>query len=551
MCCFDGQFLMWFKPIAQSRLTAKTEHMGQPMTNAMQEDTGATHPRNATRLLSAQRRSLMLAIAPSIFLACADGGPAEEPLTGIPLSGTLAGKCVAPGMNEGPGNLDTERKYVRSIMNEGYLWYKEIPEVDANKFQLAAYKNDLYTTLSAYFEALKTTSKTPSGKLTDEFSFTVKTADRMQQQSGISSGYGIRFAFINRMPPRLLRVLYVEPGSPAETAGVLRGDTVKSIDGVSIDDNTEAGTATLSAGLSPRVASKTTVFGLQAPGALEPRNVSVTSSQNIAVPAVVNTDVISDNGRTVGYMVFNSFAIAAAEQQLFDAFTKFKNAAVNELVLDLRYNGGGFVILSNQLAWMIGGPSLEGKVYEKTLCNDKNSFSICNKSDVFQKTTVGLSGPKDRPLPQLGLSRVFVLTSASTCSASEALINGLAPFVNVIRLGSTTCGKPYGFTYKDNCGTSYALMQFKGVNADGFGDYADGFAPTCKVADDLSKARGDVSELMLAGALTYMRTGQCPAPSSGIQKPRDNTMPIDPGNYQMLRSPMEEIRILNLPEGVQ
>ncbi len=517
----------------------------------MQKNTEAMHPRNAAHRRSVWFYPMPFCVALSVFMACADGGSGEELPTGLPPSSTLAGKCVEPGPEEKAGNLDTERKYVRSIMDETYLWYNEVPNVDASKFQLAAHKNDLFTTLSAYFEALKTPTKTASGKLTDEFSFAVKTADRLQQQSGISSGYGIRFAFINRAPPRLLRVLYVEPGSPAETAGVGRGDTVKSIDGVSIDDATAAGAATLTAGLSPKVASKTTIFGFQAPGATEPRNVSVTSSQNIAVPAVVNVDVLKDGDRTVGYLVFNSFGIAAAEQQLLDAMTKLKNAGVNELILDLRYNGGGFVVLSNQLAWMIGGPSLAGKVYEKTLCNDKNRAPQCNKSDAFQQTTVGLSGAKDRPLPQLGLSRVFVLTSASTCSASEALINGLTPYLSVIRLGSTTCGKPYGFIYKDNCGTSYALMQFKGANADGFGDYADGFAPTCKVADDLSKARGDVNELMLAGALSYMRTGQCPPPTMGIQKPRDNTMPLDPGNYQVLRSKMEEVRILNLPEGVQ
>lgn len=434
-------------------------------------------------------------------------------------------------------------------MNETYLWYKDVPQVNPEPFTAARYAGSNYQALNAYFEALKTPLSTASGKRVDEFSFTIPTADLTDIQTGVTSGYGIRFVFIKNTPPRLLRVLFVEPNSPAALAGVIRGDTVRSVDNVSIDDNTAAGISVINAGINPQVASKTTVFGLQAPGTPldAPRFATMTSSQNIAVTAVPTSTSLVQGNNTVGYLVLNSFSIDSAEKQLIDAVTQLKAANVNELVLDLRYNGGGYLDISNALAYMIGDTGLTGKVYEKISCNDKNPFAICNTSQNFHTTSQGFAPqPAGVPLPQLGLKRVFVLTSASTCSASESLINGLTPFLQVVRVGSGTCGKPYGFYYTDNCGTSYAAMQFAGQNSAGFGDYADGFSPTCQVADDLSKPRGDAGELMLSAALTYISTGICPAPTTGLQKLMSPS--ADTGNYRVMRSPVEEQRWLGGPK---
>ena len=199
-------------------------------------------------------------------------------------------------------------------MDETYLWYKDVPNVNPADFTLAAHGNNVYDTVDAYFEALKTKNITASGKPVDQFSFTVPTSELQNLQSGISSGYGIRFTFIQNTPPRVLRVLYVEPGSPAQLAGVSRGDTVLSIDGVDISDNTTAGIAKLNEGINPTVASKTTVFGLVSARAIAPRPVSVTSSQTVAViPVPISTYVI-DGTKTVGYLVLNSFSITSAEK---------------------------------------------------------------------------------------------------------------------------------------------------------------------------------------------------------------------------------------------
>ncbi len=508
----------------------------------------------------------IFAVVPFIGLlvACGGGGGgggatssvAEAPVPVIPVpvdpgtlvlasSTSLAQQCVAPraGTTDTKGSIDTEKSWVRSFMDETYLWYKDIPVVNAANFTLASNGNSVLRTLDAYFQALKTKKTTASGKLVDQFSFTVPTADLVNLQAGISSGYGFRRSTISSTVPRILRVLYVEQGSPAQLGGVMRGDTITSVDGVDINDTTSAGIDTLNSGLSPTVASKTTSFGLLAANATVPRIVTITSSQNITVTPVAQSTVIADGGNTVGYLVLNSFSIVSAEKQLVDAVILFKNAGVNELVVDLRYNGGGYLDLSNELAWMIGDTTLAGKTFEKLTCNDKNNQSFCNKTDTFHQTTQGFSLAPGQSLPQLRLKRVFVLTSGSTCSASESVINSLSPFVQVVRIGSTTCGKPYGFSYKDNCGTSYAAMQFKGVNALGYGDYADGFAPSCPVADDLTHQRGDPAELMLGGALTFMRTGACPVPKSGSDKSIAQGMSQD-GSYTLDRSPLEAVRLL-------
>ena len=145
--------------------------------------------------------------------------------------------------------------------------------------------------------------------------------------------------------------------------------------------------------------------------------------------------------------------------------------------------------------------------------------------DFFSQTTVGRGDSiADRPLPALNLSRVFVLGGEGTCSASETIINGLRGIdVEVVLIGDATCGKPYGFYPLDNCGTTYFTVQFRGVNAKNFGDYADGFVPAnltgtpglpipgCAVVDDFSKPLGDPTEARFAAALGYMADGSCPS----------------------------------------
>ena len=145
-----------------------------------------------------------------------------------------------------------------------------------------------------------------------------------------------------------------------------------------------------------------------------------------------------------------------------------------------------------------------------------------NESYRFPSEAYGLSVAEGTVLPQLNLSKVYILSSGDTASASEYLINGLRGIdVEVILIGGITTGKPYGYLPEDNCGTTYFTIQFKGQNTKGYGDFADGFIPSnydngrdrvrgCVVTDDLSHLLGDENERMLATALHYIEKNQCP-----------------------------------------
>ena len=204
---------------------------------------------------------------------------------------------------------------------------------------------------------------------------------------------------------------------------------------------------------------------------------------------------------------------------------QFKDNAVNELVVDLRYNGGGLLALASQFAYMVSGPNIiQNRYFEKMMFNDKypNTDPVTGSSlspTAFYSRGIDYSAGvfTNQDLPSLNLSRVIVLTTDDTCSASEAFINGLRGVdMEIIQIGGKTCGKPYGFYPTDNCGNTYFTIQFKGVNAKGFGDYADGLVPKstpvfaadvkgCVVSDDLTKALGNVEEGMLKNCIVLRK----------------------------------------------
>jgi C-terminal processing protease CtpA/Prc len=259
-------------------------------------------------------------------------------------------------------------------------------------------------------------------------------------------------------------------------------------------------------------------------------DVALTSAVVTTTP-VKNVKTIDTPTGKVGYLSFEDHN-GVSELQLVNAFSTLKNQGVTDLVLDMRYNGGGLLYVASELAYMIAGPATAGKTFERAVYNDKTAPDA---PIPFRSTAYGFSAPRNLALPYLGLKRVTVLTTSDTCSASEAVINGLRGVdVQVDLIGGTTCGKPYGFTPMDNCGTTYFTIQFQGANAKGFGDFADGFAPTCAVPDDMAHALGDPAEGMLAAALSYRATNACPAATAA----RARGVPM-----HLARSQLKEIAI--------
>lgn len=400
------------------------------------------------------------------------------------------------------GTYADEKNWLRAWIDETYLWYDEIP---------SSIRTINYATPQALFADLRTPALTPSGKPRDRFHFLYDTAVwQALTSSGIEAGYGFDLAILKAQPPRDVRVAYTEPNTPAAAAGVARGARILFVDGV--DVVTSAGVDALNAALFPSAAGQSHSFRLQElDGSI--RTVVLVSAQITKVP-VQNVRTVATATGKVGYLLFNDH-VATSEALLIAAINKFKADGVQDLVLDIRYNGGGTLAIASELAYMIAGSAAtSGKVFERLQFNRKNPFGLseADASTPFVSTSLGLSAPDGQALPQLGLSRVTVLTGPDTCSASESIINGLRGVnVQVNLIGDTTCGKPYGFIPQDNCGTTYFAIQFKGVNDLGEGDYADGIAPTCAVADDFNHALGDPAEGRLAAALSFRDTGKCPA----------------------------------------
>lgn len=444
-----------------------------------------------------------------------------------PRSGTFPGTTQA--YTDKTGTLLHESHWLRSWNNNYYLWYDEVNDQDPSGF------DDPIT----YFHQLKTLATTSSGKLKDQFHFTIPTDEYLQQsQSGVSAGYGVTFSFISVItPPREIVVAYTEPNTPA-SINLKRGTKILEVDGLDLVNTlNNADLDPINAGLFPSKTGETHTFKVQDVGATTTRTITMKSAVITSQP-VQNVKTINTATDKVGYMTFNAH-IGTAEKQLMDAISSFKEEDVSDLIVDLRYNGGGSIYIALELGSMIAGTEVaNGQSVGTIIFNDKHTDQ--NESSPFLTHTPSFTANPNQALPTLNLSRVFVLTGPNTCSASELVMNGLRGIdIEVIQIGTTTCGKPYGFNPEDNCGTAYFSVNFKTENAKGFSEYSDGFSPAnttqdagvllpgCSVKDDFTNELGDKAEARLAAALFYRNNGRCPASSKRAKDAISSLSSID------------------------
>jgi carboxyl-terminal processing protease len=473
----------------------------------------------------------------------------------FPSRADLAGQCITPrpGTTDRAGSAFTEKMFLRSWTNDLYLWFAEVPDTNPNSI----------ADIIQYFDTLKTTQTTPSGNPKDRFHFQLDTDEWIAlSQDGRSIGYGAELMLIgDGLPPRRAVVAFVEPGTPAGNANVTRGMELLRINNVDfVNDNTQAGVDVLNDAFFPSAAGLTFTFRFQPPGGGAAVDIPLTSADITHTPVLVSR-AVGQAGDMVGYIAFNDH-IATAERELVEAINNLQG--VNDLVLDLRYNGGGFLDIASELTYMISGRT---GTFETLVFNSKNP----NRNPVTNQpltptpihtTTQDFSLPEGQPLPTLNLNRVYVITGPNTCSASESIMNGLRGVgVEVFQIGSTTCGKPFGFYAQDNCGTTYFSIQFQGLNALNFGDYPDGFAPQnqtgrssvllpgCSIADDFTRALGDTTEGRLKAALDFRASGNsnasCGAATGfapGAQLKAGQPLSVSDG--QMIKSPVRENRII-------
>ena len=505
-------------------------------------------------------RSGLAGVALLVLAACGGGGGGGgSPVTGNPGGGNgnyTAGVFPARASLANQCTAFNEKMFLRSWTNDLYLWYSEVADRNPNSIP----------DVLDYFDALKTPQLTPSGAEKDRFHFTFDTeAWHDLSESGLSIGYGAELTILgDGRPPRRAVVAFVEPGTPASAANLVRGMEVVTVNGVDfVNDNTQSGVDLLNDAFFPDSENQTFTFGFRPPGSGGIVNVQLTS-ENITHTPVLLADSIDQGGVNVGYLVFNDH-IATAEEELVDAVNALQADNVQDLILDIRYNGGGFLDIASELAYMISGRTgtFETQQFNGKMPGRNPVFDVPLEPTPVHTTTQDFSLPPNQPLPTLGLDRVYVITGPNTCSASEAIMNGLRGLgVQVFQIGSTTCGKPYGFYPQDNCGTTYFSIQFQGINAMGFGDYPDGFAPQnqggvrsvdlpgCSVADDFEHPLGNANEARLQAALDFRASGNdlnsCGLPSGfapGAKlKPGQQSLSATEGRIH--KSPLRENRIM-------
>ena len=455
--------------------------------------------RRASHLAGAGRLSLLAGLFVSLALtACGGGGGSGDPAGG-PVAGTPDACSVV-----------AQQGWLAGYMDEWYFWTQRSPRPVAAGF----------TTVDGYFAALLYTGADGAFPA-DRWSRVESSAsfDRFFGD-GATLGYGVAVAGIELAgdATKPLRVRYVEPGSPAAAAGVARGDEVLGLNGRSAASLITANdfSALTAAQLGQTLNLQLRRAGVERTLSLSAAVYSLTPVQGVVVTTTAG-------GRRLGVLQVKDM-IAQSLAPLDAAFAQFRSAAVQDLVLDLRYNGGGLVSTGATLASYIAGAPAAGQPYARLLYNERRAAS---NNQTFPFTV---------PAQALGLPRVYVLTGPRTCSASEQLIGGLrGAGVEVITVGATTCGKPVGFLPVAQCGRTYSAVNFESVNARGEGRYFDGFTPTCSVAEDFAAPQGSVDDPLQAMAESLADGAACPRPPVGVARPqsaRAATLGVETGERQ-------------------
>ena len=436
-----------------------------------------------------------------VFLGCGDTYETvlgEEPL--FPPSDIFEGFCADPSkaiLGGSQGLYTDENNWIRSWSHETYLWYDEIKDQDP-----------ACCSTPVYFNLMKTFETNASGAPKDKFHFTVPIAEFLANRQSIDIGYGAEFVLLRAAPPRDVRIAYTEPDSPATAPDVnlSRGAQILEIDGESMLDSSNIDV--LNNGLFPRTEGESHTFTVLDLGSSTPRTVIMTSVEITSHP-VQNVRIFStSSGDRIGYMLFNAHS-APASQAIIEVGTHLKNTGIDDLIVDLRYNPGGLLYVAQIFSSMIAGTEKEGLTFEELETNGKIPSESWEFALEYAASDV-IDGV-DLTVPSLGLSRLFVLTSFQTASASESIINALRGVdIDVIQIGSVTRGKPYGFEPTENCGTVYHSINFRGVNAKGEADFEDGFTPHCPAVEDFNHQLGDPEEILLKTALAYRASGACP-----------------------------------------
>jgi len=358
---------------------------------------------------------------------------------------------------EAPEVTQKVNKFIQVVMEKQYLWYKEMPVIDIRyEFDSKEYFKKLLFSEDKWSSITSDAQKTSNSLVGKEVTF----------------GYSlVRGRFTNTQNYFAI-VEYVYPGSPADVAGLTRGDFIVQIDGQSITDSnlrklTDAENLTITT-------------GIYSPSGISPGNTVSMTSREMDLDPVLIYKTIETEGHTIGYLFYAHF-ITDYNSSLQQAFQFFKDKNITDLVVDLRYNPGGYITAAQFLCSSIAPMSVSyGTTLITLLYNDKNVSLMW--PFFFQSQTV-------KPV-RLGMNKVYFLTGQGSASASELTITGLDPYMNVVTVGDTTYGKYTASlfytpdsVYTDKNYTkniaNWGIMPIRAryANAVGVTDFKNGFAP--------------------------------------------------------------------------
>ena len=402
-----------------------------------------------------------------------DGGSS----TGGDTGGTDGDASTDSGVEE--CSIADVNQWVDDGMRDFYFYYDQVPTVD-----LAQYDDP---------NTLIRDLRVPP----DRFSYVTDTAQQDALfDEGITFGYGFRFVRTNE---GVVRTAAVNSESPADTAGLLRGDILVAVNGISIDEITNEQWAE-ALGTPPEVRSP--IFSVQGEDGLD-REVQITSGEYRLLTVQSGRFFDTNAGTRVGYVHFLSY-LGTAQAELNSVMAWLIENEVDELVLDLRFNGGGFTSIARQIGSQVAGEPVFDQVAEQLSFNDR--YAEFNYTRDFD--------PNDFTLD---LSRLFVITSDRTASASELTINALRPYIEVFTVGNRTVGKPFASRGRDRCGKRMQAIELLSTNANG-ASVIDGIPADCEVFDNYRGTQGSLEDSMMSTALNYMLNGSCePLPSTTPQ----------------------------------
>lgn len=437
----------------------------------------------------------------AMLASCGGGDGSSAPST-VPLAGGVApptaGPAPAPAPPSGTCSLRSRQLWVAEQMDLWYLFPETLPaNLDPAPFP----------TVQSFIDRLTQTAR-QQGR--DRF-FTFITSIEQENAffaSGSSAGIGIRLAFDSAASRAF--IIDAFEGAPGLAAGLDRGTELLAIGTTSANLRSvsaifaEGGAQAVSAALGPSTAGSQSVLRVRsADGSEFTTTVIKREFSLVPISSRFGVRVLDDGGKKVGYVNLRTF-IGSADGQLRSAFAQFRAEGISEFILDLRYNGGGLVRTAELFGDLLGRNRFGSDIFSITAF--RASQSQFNETRNFD------------PQPQsVAPTKIAVIATSSTASASELVTNSFIPYLNADLglIGSNTSGKPVGQIGLDReeCDDRLRVVAFQTQNADGEGDYFNGLAnavdSSCQAPDDFLTPLGNPNEASIAQALGFLRGESC------------------------------------------